>query len=225
MKSTGLVLSSRDYIGSAEPPATVLEDESRFGNDGAFLSDGNPDWVLNEAGLWVMRFGGDDRISFGNPASLKIDQIITIEAWVKTSSETLQTVVDKYGTAAGGGAYYFYITSNGNLGFLSYDGTSLISEFTTGFDVIDGAWHHIAIVVNNTAETADFYADAVVEAETFTAGNAWGNAHSLYIGYRNKGGSEDYLTGDLVMVRIYNYALSAEGIAAHYQAERHWFGV
>ncbi|MBA7662294.1 hypothetical protein ES703_70322 [subsurface metagenome] len=42
MKTTGLVFSMRSYTGEVSPPATVLEDESRYGSNGDFKSSGHP---------------------------------------------------------------------------------------------------------------------------------------------------------------------------------------
>jgi len=93
---------------------------------------------------WV--FDGDDYIDCGSDESLDIIDEITIEAWVKTSNSSRQSIVTKtYGGDSPPQNYHlgldpFAYFEHYDGGWHSYHGAK---------DVCDGEWHHIVAVVKS----------------------------------------------------------------------------
>src|SRR4030042_3541251 len=104
----------------------TIVDHSGNGNNGT-TDDG-----ANNTGMDCTKqgkFGGgceldgtDDRINAGNGTSLQVNQIVTLEAWEKSSTSDTSAIVDKYGS--GGGEFLLAFTSSNNLQFISYDGVN-----------------------------------------------------------------------------------------------------
>jgi len=89
----------------------------------------------------------------------------------------------------------------------------------SGTDINDSAWHHIAVVRDN-GNTIKLYLDSVEkDSDTDTITNSLGNSRDFTIG-SEQGGSQ-YFNGLIDSVRIYNRALSADEIRAHYDLGSH----
>ena len=222
MKSTGYVLKPRDYIGSAEPPATVLEDESRFGNDGAFLGDGEPDWIRLPSGLWVLRYdGSDDIIDCGTALSLSPAKITTM-AWIKTSRAS-QDILHRYVGAGDQRAYDLFIDGTKLYLAANPDGESGSETLIASDTAVNGnVWTYVT--ATSDGSNLNLYVNGVVDATPVAfANDIHPSTGTLYIGKANYTGVE-YL-GDMALPKIRNYAMLGDSIAAIFQAERHWFGV
>ena len=224
MKATGYVLKSRDYIGSAEPPATVLEDESGRGNNGAFKGAGEPDWVRRPSGLWVSRFDGtDDEIVVPDAPSLDITKAITLEAWVKADTLPLDGVLGSYEIFRKSSAYMLgWYSDGGTINYLRLHcwGPGAIATWNTS-NFSTGVWHHIVGTYDRV--NGKLYVDGVERDSNADDTAISTSANDLGIGSDGVSGGE--FDGDMVMHRIRNYALSAEVIAARFQSKKHWFGV
>lgn len=226
MKTTGLVFKSRDYIGSAEPPATVLEDESRYGSDGAFEASGQPDWVQLPRGLWVLDFN-----------SSTTDYVEIAAAFTQlnfTSGPFSLTAVIKIDSLAGNcsilsrGAlsadgYNVYVGTGGHLYFVSnQSGANQTSNSAAAAIVVD-TWYSVGFSRSGTS--ARIYingADATATVGSHT--DPLTSARAVKIGTYDDGTSWAF-DGMIACFCIYNYALSAEQHASIFQAVRHWFGV
>jgi hypothetical protein len=82
----------------------------------------------------------------------------------------------------------------------------------TNLDVIDGNWHHIAMVQNKTSGATSIYIDGISVSITTDSSGSWptiSNTNTVYIGQDNVG---DYFNGQIDDVRIYNRALSSPEI-------------
>src|SRR5439155_11052478 len=103
--------------------------------------------------------GANDGVSFGNPASLRL-QNFTIEAWVKRA-DTNKASFDIFaaGTVFGYGynGYAFVVNDDGRLGL----GKVGISDVKSSAAVNDTKWHHVA--VSKAAGNVVFYIDGVGE--------------------------------------------------------------
>ncbi len=228
-KSKGLVLSGRDYTGSAEPPATILEDESREENDGAFLGAGEPDWVQLPSGLWVMNFdNANDYVTFGNILAFERTDPFSIEVWAKPSSVSLDTLVAKQDTAGNLYiGYHFYIhntklklsMADDNGDALRVAGDTAILNNTRGHFVVtyDGSSTAAGLIlyVNGAAETPDVEAEALASTMVSTT--------PLLLGDRGAHGT--FYGGQMRPPKIWNRALPPEIVAARFQNGRHWFGI
>lgn len=225
-RSTGCVFSSRSYVGSVEPPATVLEDESRFGNDGAFASDGHPDWVQLPSGLWVMSFDGTgDKVLTGSPVLVR--NAFTGIAWWK-----------RIGASGGavGAAYHTLLTAlngkNDYNGFLvASAGTACrgdvktnVADYASTNVVISAAdWHLVGWKWDGS--NVNTLTDGAVSANVATTGTLNSGTTGFRMGRWLANDNYYLANGYMIFHRVFNYAISAERFASIYQAERHWFGV
>ena len=223
MKSTGLVFAFRDYIGSAEPPATVLEDESRFGNDGAFLGDGEPDWVQLPSGLWVIDFDNvDDTIKIPHHDSFDVTGDFTSEAWVKLNTVNVdRSIMDRWKAPSSADKNFKLNVFNTNPRLLVRNAANDAETVFTGATVLATyTWYYI-VGVNDIDGLMLLYVNGVVDSNTEAGLESRVSANGLWLGTL----STIPFNGQIVGMRHHSRALSAEYIAARFQATRHWFGV
>lgn len=241
MKSSGVVFSSRSYIGSAEPPATVLEDTSRFGNDGAFLSAGNPDWIQLPSGFWVMDFDGSDYVDLGSTFQSLGRTSHSWEVWVKPDDGQPAGEEDFIGNQKAGNTeiWILSLTTAGKIQFQLRANNNDARALTNAAVFSDGQapWTQIIPVADSTIGGVGglvIYANGEVQAldagiNGDTSGITFADftpADNLYIGAKNNNGTDQFhLNGLMVSIRFIQYAVSAEEAAARFQANRHWFGV
>lgn len=236
MRSTGLMFKSRDYIGPVEPPATVLEDESRWGNNGTFLAADNPDWVQLPSGLWVMDFDGSDHVDITDSLTpMASNKTGTWLICVKPDDATPATyeALISFGDTD---ANEFIVLSVHPDGYLNAacnaGGAGKWTLLTSAVAFSNNTWALVGITHNGIQPT--LYVNGVAPAQSFSAEadkTVWfAGATGLDNGFLGKVSSYNapnqvYLNGCLVCFKMYNYVLPAEVMAAIFQAERHWFGV
>ena len=124
-------------------------------------------------GMALSLDGVDDRMEVADDPALDIDpgESFTVTLWVKTSQSTdAYRIMSK--RAAGAGAGYELITQNGPGAF----GMNLRSTTNTNAgppygttSITDGAWHHVAMVVDAINGTASILVDGTQE-NTVTSG-------------------------------------------------------
>jgi hypothetical protein len=209
----------RGYWRLGEASGTIAADASPNGNAGSYRSGvtlGVAGALGGESNTATRYDGVDDRITMNDPASGIFDfgtADITVEAWIKTSVHGDRTVIGKKSS----GPYWFVVVTDdsgqtGRLRATINDGAVTRKGYGT-VRVDDGAWHHVAVVFHRASGIA-FYVDGA--AAGFTAGAATGNIASsapLQIGKTSGGG---YFLGDVDEAAVYNVALSAARIQAHY---------
>lgn len=224
MKSTGLVLKSRNYTGSVEPPATVLEDESRWGNDGA-VGDGHPDWVRLPSGLWVMSFDGvNDRVDFGNPSSLQSTGDHTILCWIKPILTGVGMItLNKDGVMGDRGWFLRILTTAKVRHYISIDGTAS-AYFTTTAVLSNNTWVFLSATYDGIS--LETYFNGVNQAGTLT-GAVPTTKYNSSVNFLLGEGSNGLLDfeGLIALPHFYSRALSVTEIGKHFTAERAWFGV
>jgi hypothetical protein len=193
-----------------EGSGTVLRDSSGNGNDGTIYG---ATWVDEKSGKALSFDGRDDYVEVPTPYS-PINEF-SIEAWIKTTSTARQTIFggstgnDKFHPCFGVG---YGGTANKAGGCVNRDGTYIHSNV----DVNTGYWNHIVLVANDGGSSTTnmkIYVNGVLDADIndpFVI-RTWTETH--YIGKRE---SEYYFNGIIDEIRIYNRALSASEIKAHY---------
>jgi hypothetical protein len=209
----------RGYWRLGETTGTIAADASPNGNTGSYRSG----VTLGAAGALggdtdtAARFDGvEDRVTMADPASGIFDfgtGDFTVEAWIKTSVHGDRTVLGKKSS----GPYWFVVVTDdsgqtGRMRATIYDGAVTRKGYGT-VRVDDGAWHHVAVVFQRASGIA-FYVDGA--AAGFAAGAATGsiaNSAPLQVGKTSGGG---YFSGDVDEAAVYNVALSAARIQAHY---------
>jgi len=221
LRSTGTVLSARPYVGDVAPPA-LLEDMSRYGNDGVHTDITQ---VQLPSGLWVDEFNGtSSTITIANSDSLQyFGSSITQEVWA-------------YPNDLGEGApVYRYLFKKVDQFHSVYDvgADQLESRFyysagsvDTTVEVItqsafENNWWHIVDTWDNVNHI--LYMNGVqVDTKVRTA-IMDNNTNNLFIG--SQGDGTRLWKGYLTFPRIYNYALSPIEIQERFASTRWYFGV
>ncbi len=212
----GAVLDPRIYRGETSPPAATLEDESRYGNDGAITG---ATWTRLPSGLWVQSYGGADSIDCGSGNSLNLGGFVTLIAWAR------QTTINNWGGIISKGNYNFsysiYFRNDGaNGGYINATGTSNMSGGSYSADT----WYMSTLTYDKDAGANNiilYQNTTVVDTDTQT-GDTDTVGDALKVGDANGLGK---ITGRIALPRVFNYPLSPAQIYKIYNAERSLFGV
>ena len=195
-----------------EQPGSVTENGSLSGapSVGAAVSlnqsSGSP--TGNSATLPYSSTGGS-HVSKTIPATV-MDGSYSVEVWIKTAQidSTLWMYANDpwaYGSVTGGGklAFVHGYTVNG---------------IETAQNINDNEWHHLVFTLDRSTLTAKLYVDGVLEATgtrpsgNFTTNRVMSMGEPRSIPYSPNGSMDDFA--------VYPVALSAERVAAHYNATK-----
>jgi hypothetical protein len=149
--------------------------------------------------------GTDAYVSVANSTSLNITGALTVEAWVKyTSNSNYQNIVAKecYGTTGCGG-YALQITNTGKPRMIVYRGGSSFTAVSGATTITQGVWHHVAGVFDGSEIRV--YLDGVEDGSGTSQAPVSGTA-SLSIGRRSST-SQYYFNGLIDEVRVSAAAL------------------
>ena len=199
----GLVL----YLKMDENSGEVVKDFSGQGNDGT-LGDGTctqgtgtcPTWTGGKYGSALSFDGEDDYVKVPHNYGSFNFQEITLSAWIfPTTGGVYNPFIDKdfYDI-------YFEITPNNTLKFNGVIGKTILS--------INSKWYHVAATFKNG--TIKIYVNGKLDVKG--TGSLGQNYQPFYIGFGPTGGDE-YFSGLIDEVRIYNRALSEKEIKALYE--------
>ena len=148
----------------------------------------------------------------------------TIEVWAyinSTQSTTYTTSVWRtffgYGVNGNNQSFsYFFKTDTKQLAIDAYSNGIYFGNYTPD------TWHHIVFTFPGGTDLTTFkcYLDGTEQTQTSMSGSPSLLASPLNfsIGYR-AATDNNYFTGKLANLRIYNYELSASDIVDHYQKE------
>jgi len=160
-------------------------------------------------GYWSNYFNGtSDYLSVANNAAFELGaNNFTIEAWIQTTSSVQYTTIAAKQVASATGNWWFLINNAsataGDVAFWCYDynlfTTAMVS--TSGVNVRDGLWHHIALVRNGSSWA--IYVDGVSRG-TLTVILTIGSLNaSLYVG-NNQQNPTKYFPGYISNFRLVN---------------------
>ncbi|WP_176132879.1 LamG-like jellyroll fold domain-containing protein [Hymenobacter sp. CRA2] len=159
-------------------------------------------------------FSGFTAVNCGT-ATRGITSQVTVEAWIKTSSSSLQFAATKYSNSLGEDSGFQLGTNNGHAAFYgrARTGTYYVAGESSTV-VADGRWHHIAGVCNDNVW--QIYVDGVLENSAtypYSGGNL---ASSQVLSIGNYWSAGDYyFNGNIDEVRVWNTALTAAQIRAN----------
>lgn len=177
-------------------------------NDGTLYNMDDSDWVTGKIGNALSFDGANDYVDCGNDSSLDITDVITIEAWIKTT-KTLGDIVTKRESPY---TPYGLFVSSSTLWFRVYDGVTK-TDIRGITNVCDGSWHYVVATYDGT--NISLYVDGEMDrAPVQHLSGMKTSAYPLCIG---KGHIAGYFDGVIDDVRIYNRALSADDIQANYE--------
>jgi len=204
---TGLVLA----FGFEETAGTTANDSSTAKNNGTI--NGATSNATGKFGRALSFDGSNDRVDVPDAASLDLTTGMTLEAWVKpTTNVGWRTVLLKErGT---NDLLYALYSSNGSK--------PRTENFTTAENTAAGtaalplnAWSHLAATYDGT--NLRFYVNGALVTTKATSGAMPNTANPLRIGGNAIWG--EYFSGLIDEVRVYNRALSAAEITADMSAK------
>lgn len=153
---------------------------------------------------------GCSGIDLSQGAATLSPQTLSIEAWVRTqATDPVMTVFRR--------RFYGFLFGAGSAGV--YFGTA-DTALTAPAPVADGAWHHVAAVVEVGAQARVYFDGLLVGEVPFPYGLYYGGSQTA-IG-RDGGACDDVVQswdGDLAHVAVYNHALSAQRMVEHARVE------
>jgi len=200
----------------AKHAGTYIEDYSGLENFGVFSGNGTQTGTAWNSSA---RFGGgfefdgdDDYIDCGNDSSLNFGTgDFTLEAWIKTTCQTAQQIINKEnGTDKIG--YLWVVSTNGNIRGSIRDASGGVVSTDDGTTVDDGNWHHVACVFNRNGNLIR-YVDGVVSGTQDSISSRSGsidNTFDFRIGTTPMDAQN--FNGTIDEVRIYNRTLSPDEI-------------
>jgi len=146
--------------------------------------------------------GTDDYVLGANTAELQLTTG-TVEAWINTSNAG----VSYRGIVVKQNAYGFFLKDNV---LMTYD-WSLSSDISTGINLGDGAWHHVAMTFNDGVTNGSYlYVDGL-EVLNFTYNVSFQNI-ALVLGQGSSSGPSQNFSGTIDEVRIWNVVRSQADI-------------
>lgn len=133
------------WIPSLGPTGTTLRDVSGYGAHGTLTNmDPSDDWRISERG-YILNYDGstNEHVLIGNPAHLQITGHITVQAWVRFTSDNANTgVVSKWGTTTNRNFRLIFSLTESNSGaFTVQSGNNTFSALNTTTNYNDGEWH------------------------------------------------------------------------------------
>ncbi|TWT45790.1 hypothetical protein RAS1_22230 [Phycisphaerae bacterium RAS1] len=165
--------------------------------------------------------GVDDYVKVNNNAQLNFpaNQDFSIDAWIRTNGQGIQSIVDKRVVGGGGAIGYSMFLFNGTLSFQIGD-TVGFSNWISTLAANDGRWHHVAATVQRTSATGlKLYVDGVSQSfnPSARAGNTT-NTAELWIGQRQPISSIIPYVGRIDELQIFRRALTPAEVQAIYLA-------
>ena len=163
-----------------------------------------------------MEFNGtDEYISAGNDSSLNITDNLSVSAWIKTTDNTSQTIVNK--DQPGVTRIWQLSMGLGTISFQARGASTATANSPTNLS--DGVWHHVVGTYEPSTEVK-IYIDGVLAATDNTSVPASLTNDAtipIYIGaYSNYSGSE--YAGDIDEVAIWNKTLELAEIETIYDS-------
>lgn len=205
-----------------ESGATTAVDETGNGWDGTY--NGDPSFGQDGALSFkdddgaVYMDGAGDAVDLGDVIDPQTGSF-TVESWIKVddvSVEGQRIQVKEDGT----NGWAISVGDSGQSGAIRFfirDSATFTSLDTATGVISNGVWHHIVGVYDASAGTRKIYVDAVEEASaTDDTGGFSSNTAGYGLAARVEGGVQNELAGVGDEFAVYESALSATRIQAHY---------
>jgi len=214
------------YYRLDESSGTTATDSSGNGNNATYSGSGitysQVGALSGDSDTAVLLDGANGKISCPSGASVVGYSQITLEAWVKLSSNSFSHLATIWATGTtptnSGDGIKFWVGQNGtNGGFAVGLSGSKWAQATFSQTFTAGTWYHVVGTWDGT--TIQLYVNGVTNG---TNGIVTGNTidstgHNPEIGQDPQSGV-DYFPGDLDEPALYSKALSGGRINAHYAA-------
>jgi Concanavalin A-like lectin/glucanases superfamily/NHL repeat len=232
--------SPTSYWPLDENSGTTAYDSSSNHNNGTLT--GGPTWtngVLNSA----LSFNGSTNyVTMGTPATLKFGVgSFTIMSWFKTTATASERIVST-GVSSWSNGFDLGVNTTGacSAGCVGAEigggsKAASVSFGTTATTFNDGNWHQAAMIIDQTANTAQLYVDGIAQplsTQSGTCGTASGTSIDISTcisatatsstdpftlgAYHSGSTTNSQFTGTIDEVRVYNSALTGPQIFNRY---------
>jgi hypothetical protein len=212
--TTTLADSPVSYWRLGEGSGTVAADE-RAANPGTYQNSptlGAASLLGTDAANKAVSFDGtNDSVKVPNSSSLQLTSSLSLEAWIKPTSlptagnfASIMTKAETYSLQFNGPRLEFTIMQNTVRKRLQAPEGAIVA----------GQAYHVVGTYDGT--TQRLYINGTQVASTALSGPATTNANSLFIGSWD--GTEEFFKGTIDEPAVYGSVLSANQVAAHYQA-------
>ena len=183
-------------------------------------------WVLGKFGNALSFDGTDDYVQIANESNFDFEKTdaLTLEAWVKTSSDACLNIITKMQNASPNTGYQLikHDSIRGNVLYFF-----LINNFATSnmiraygsTNIADGQWHHVAVTYNGSSNVSGvkIYVDGEPETMSWSHNNLTSSIlNGLPLQISGREGSNYAFSGLIDEVRIWDIALTAGEIAYNY---------
>ncbi|MFK7946914.1 MAG: LamG-like jellyroll fold domain-containing protein [Saprospiraceae bacterium] len=218
--STNVGTDSETYTDAALADGDVITVEMTSSSSCAVSNPATSNGITMTVVSGVLDFdGSDDYVDCG--AVGQTTTMMTLEAWVNPDagygtftdgSEPVEIISRWGGGGVGNASYRLGINSSGQVTFQVYNGSGS-STVTSSATIPTAAWTHIVGVRNGNNELL-IYINGALDGTTTGATVAQVSNYNVYLG-KPIAGNNRY-RGQLDEVRIWNIALDAADITAHY---------
>ncbi|GLZ30123.1 hypothetical protein Lesp02_23130 [Lentzea sp. NBRC 105346] len=170
--------------------------------------------------------GTDDYLSTTNQHTGSGPQVVTVEAWAKTSSASGKPIVSldggQTGTASGLWDRQLYIGTDGRARFMIYNAAYAVAV-STNSTYADGNWHHLTGTYSNVSQTVTLYVDGVAQTPVTGVTSAesdpgWWRIGS-YHASSSVAGANGYFPGSIDEVRVASVVRSAGWIQTDFNEQ------
>ena len=208
------------YWRLGEHSGTTATD-SKGGNAGTYgggFTLSAPGALSNDADTASSFDGTSGRVALPNTASLNLTGDLTVEAWVKPSvvDNNARALIAKAGNAASVSNRQLRLgLTNGQWRGTLWDTSGGTANAIATTAPVAGTWQHVAFTVSGSSLT--IYVNGVQSGTSTFSGtrNAVNSGSAIA---RLGDGSREFFAGTVDEVAIYNVALTAAQVPAHYSA-------
>ena len=204
------------YWRLGESMGLVAHDASGQGFDGTYeggVTLGVPGAIANDPDTAVTLDGSTGFVRIPNAPVLDAltSGAVSAEGWVHGGIKNGDSEI--WSAWNGGGTGYQLIYNNGVAG--AWSGNGIVNS---PLAITDDNWHHVVGVWDNGV--GHIYVDGVLEASGTCKPSAATLDNQIGTQCKSAGSTQcnDFRTGGVDEVAVYDYALTATAIAAHYQA-------
>jgi len=203
------------YLPFDDDTPGEAKDHSQFANNGTL--GGNPELAEGKFGGALMFDATDDQIVVPTNATLDIEDEITMMAWAKPGPNLTadwRTIVGKSPTNVLGNNTFSYDIRTDNSGVLRFSlNLGGVWQYVLGPTLVQDTWYHIAGTYDG--QEMILYVDGEPVGTTQTSGKINVTLDPVCVGNLVNavgGGQNEYWSGAIDEVRIWNRALSEEEV-------------
>ena len=171
-----------------------------------------------------LNFNGSTDCYWSPYIGYQMEKSFTLETWFRLNSSQLNlgsSIISQNYTSGNINFVLGDMLGNRTITVAFYDGTW--RQCATGFTPVNGVWNHI-VGTYNGANMILYVNGTQFCTVAYTGGLSTSvNTQGTWIGRRHDGGSAYYLNGSVATARVYRVALSAQEVAANYNATKDRF--